>query len=77
MYGGDFSSDAHYSSDDYELLSNKVTSISSSSTNTQYPTAKLLYDKLSTKQNQATSSTTDITAGTTTLATGDMYLVYE
>ena len=28
----------------YELLSNKVTSISSSSTDTQYPSAKCVYD---------------------------------
>lgn len=35
-----------------EDKSNKVTSISSSSTNTQYPSAKLLYDKLAEKQEQ-------------------------
>lgn len=31
---------------DYEVTSNKVTSISPSSTDTQYPSAKLLYDQL-------------------------------
>ena len=35
--------------DGVEITSNKVTSISSSSTDTQYPTAKLLYDQLNTK----------------------------
>lgn len=35
-----------------EDKSNKVTSISSSSTNAQYPSAKLLYDKLAEKQEQ-------------------------
>lgn len=34
-----------------ELVANKVTSISSSSTNTQYPSAKCVYDNLATKQN--------------------------
>ena len=38
--------------DTKENTSNKVTSISSSSTNTQYPSAKLLYDKLAEKQEQ-------------------------
>jgi len=36
-----------------ENTSNKVTSISSSSTDTQYPSAKLLYDQLQLKQNSA------------------------
>jgi hypothetical protein len=35
----------------YELLSNKVTSISGASTDTQYPSAKLLYNQLGTKVN--------------------------
>lgn len=30
----------------YEITTNKVTSLSSSSTNTQYPSAKCVYDKL-------------------------------
>lgn len=34
---------------DYELSKNKVTSLSGSSTNTQYPSAKLLYDQLALK----------------------------
>ena len=34
----------------YEVTSNKVTSISAGSTDTQYPSAKLLYDQLATKQ---------------------------
>lgn len=40
-----------------EETSNKVTSISSSSTNTQYPSAKLLYDQLALKQNISTAVT--------------------
>lgn len=44
--------------DEYESVGledarNKVTSISSSSTNTQYPSAKLLYDQLALKQNKS------------------------
>lgn len=34
----------------FELDSNKVTSLSSASTNVQYPSAKLVYDQLATKQ---------------------------
>lgn len=37
-----------------EETSNKVTSISGTSTNTQYPSAKLLYDQLALKQNAST-----------------------
>lgn len=40
-----------------ENASNKVTSISSSSTDTQYPSAKLLYDQLALKQNASTAVT--------------------
>lgn len=40
-----------------ETTSNKVTSISSSSTDTQYPSAKLLYDQLALKQNTSTAVT--------------------
>ena len=40
-----------------EDTSNKVTSISSSSTNTQYPSAKLLYDQLALKQGALTPGT--------------------
>ena len=39
-----------------ENTSNKVTSLSSSSTNTQYPSAKLVYDQLATKQGVIDSS---------------------
>ena len=53
--------------------SNKVTSISSSSTNTQYPSAKCVYDAIP----KITYSDTDLTAGTSTLATGTFYFVYE
>lgn len=38
-----------------ENTDNKVTSISSSSTNTQYPSAKLLYDQLQLKQNSSSA----------------------
>lgn len=37
-----------------EETSNKVTSISGTSTNTEYPSAKLLYDQLALKQNAST-----------------------
>lgn len=40
-----------------EQTSNKVTSISSSSTDTQYPSAKLLYDQLALKQDASTAVT--------------------
>ena len=56
---------------------NKVTSISSLSTDIEYPSAKLVYDQLALKQNKVTYSTTDLTAGTSPLAEGEIYLVYE
>ena len=60
-----------------EIVANKVTSLSSSSTNTQYPSAKLLYDKLALKQDKfATTFTQDLLLvnGTpTTLSTGCYY----
>jgi len=37
--------------ENYEISNNKVTSLSASSTDTQYPSAKLVYDKLQTKEN--------------------------
>ena len=40
-----------------ENINNKVSSISSSSTDTQYPSAKVVYDKLSSKQNNLVSGT--------------------
>ena len=43
-----------------EDKSNKVTSISSESTNTQYPSAKLLYDKLAEKQTEIDNLQTDV-----------------
>ena len=39
-----------------EDLANKVTSVSASSTDTQYPSAKLLYDELAKKQDNLTSN---------------------
>lgn len=48
-----------------ENTSNKVTSISSSSTDTQYPSAKLLYDQLALKQGELTAGNNiDITNNT-------------
>ena len=46
----------------FELDSNKVTSLSAASTNAQYPSAKLVYDQLATKQNTI-SDLTDIRSG--------------
>jgi len=52
--------------DVFEIKGNKVTSISSSSTNTQYPSAKCVYDSLALKENVSnkvtsiSSSSTDI-----------------
>lgn len=49
----------------FEVTSNKVTSLSSSSTNTQYPSAKVVYDQLATKQGTLTAgSNISITNGT-------------
>lgn len=45
--------DFTYNINDYELLSNKVTSISGASTDIQYGSAKLLYDQLALKANIA------------------------
>lgn len=67
-----------------EDSSNKVTSISGSSTNVQYPTAKLLYDQLATKQTTLTNPITGTGAsgqvsffnGTTT-ETGDNGLFWD
>jgi hypothetical protein len=42
---------------EFELLTNKVTSISGASTDVQYPSAKLLYDQLALKQTLATNLT--------------------
>ena len=43
-----------------EVTTNKVTSLSSSSTDTQYPSAKCVYNELSNKQAQITSNKTSI-----------------
>ena len=45
-----------------EATSNKVTSVSAQSTDTQYPSAKLLYDQLALKQGTITVSTSEPTA---------------
>ena len=52
-----------------ENVSNKVTSISGTSTDTQYPSAKLLYDQLATKQGTGSYLTT-LTTSTPTNLTG-------
>lgn len=41
----------------YELVSNKVTSLSNASTDTQYPSAKCVYDSLTYKQDSSTAVT--------------------
>lgn len=46
---------------------NKVTSVSSSSTDTQYPSAKLLYDKLAAKQDTLVSGTSIKTINNTSI----------
>lgn len=60
-YGGSMIDTATYDLSGMEKTSNKVTSISTSSTNTQYPSAKLLYDQLELKQIKfATPLTADL-----------------
>lgn len=56
-----------------ENLSNKVTSISSSSTDTQYPSAKLLYDKLATKQDTLTFDNTPTENSNNPVKSGGVY----
>lgn len=56
-----------------EKQTNKVTSISSSSTDAQYPSAKAVYDALP----HITYSTTDLTDGVSVLEDGALYFVYE
>lgn len=53
-----------------EDVANRVTSISGASTNTQYPSAKLLYDQLALKLNTGLAVLTDQTSGQTIGATG-------
>lgn len=56
-----------------EAKSNKVTSISSSSTDTQYPSAKCVYDELATKQDTLVSGTNIKTInGASVLGSGDL-----
>lgn len=57
----------------YQKKSDLVTSITSSSTNTQYPSAKAVYDYFS---SMITYGTTDIGEGAT-LTDGTFYFVYE
>ena len=56
-----------------EDTSNKVTSISGSSTNTQYPSAKLVYDQLALKQDKLTPGTNIQLNGNTISATDTTY----
>lgn len=56
-----------------ENSSNKVTSISSSSTDTQYPSAKLLYDKLATKQDTLTFDNTPTENSNNPVKSGGVY----
>lgn len=57
----------------YEQTSNKVTSLSSSSTNTQYPSAKCVYDNLATKQKSITVSSSEPTSADG--SDGDIWIV--
>lgn len=57
----------------YEQTSNKVTSLSSSSTDTQYPSAKCVYDNLATKQKTITVSSSSPTSSDG--VDGDIWIV--
>ena len=57
----------------YEQTSNKVTSLSSSSTDTQYPSAKCVYDNLATKQKSITVSSSSPTSSDG--VDGDIWIV--
>lgn len=57
----------------FEQTSNKVTSLSSSSTNTQYPSAKCVYDGLATKQKAITVSSSEPTSADG--SDGDIWIV--
>lgn len=46
-----------YDATEKENVSNKVTSMSASSTNTQYPSAKSVYDEVSAKADKSTTYT--------------------
>lgn len=57
----------------FEQTSNKVTSLSSSSTDTQYPSAKCVYDGLATKQKSITVSSSEPTSADG--SDGDIWIV--
>lgn len=57
----------------FEETANKVTSLSSSSTNTQYPSAKCVYDNLATKQKAITVSSSEPTSADG--SDGDIWIV--
>lgn len=57
----------------FEETANKVTSLSSSSTNTQYPSAKCVYDGLATKQKSITVSSSEPTSADG--SDGDIWIV--
>lgn len=62
-----------YRNDVLELLDNKVTSISSSSTDSEYPSAKCVYNNLQNKQNTLVSGTNIKTINSTSLlGSGDI-----
>lgn len=61
------------SSETYEQTSNKVTSLSNSSTDTQYPSAKCVYDGLATKQKAITVSSSSPTSSDG--VDGDIWIV--
>lgn len=58
----------------FEETANKVTSLSSSSTDTQYPSAKCVYDGLATKQKTITISSSDPTSSDG--ENGDIWIKY-
>lgn len=57
----------------YEQTANKVTSLSFSSTDTQYPSAKCVYDGLATKQKSITVSSSEPTSADG--SDGDIWIV--
>ena len=61
------------SSASYELSTRKVTSLSSSSTDVQYPSAKCVYDNLATKQKTITVSSSEPTSADG--VDGDIWIV--
>ena len=67
---------AYIITDDTEIaenVANKGTSISSLSTDTQYPSAKLLYDELAQKQGLLTFDSTPTSASTNPVTSGGIY----